>query len=60
MTRRELPTSDGKIMRALKLHESGLSRAVIAERLGVRPHNISGMLQVARKKREKMAAGAEQ
>lgn len=41
--------------RALILHEQGLSRAAIAERLGVKPANVSGMLQRARQRREKAA-----
>lgn len=41
--------------RALELHEKGLTQAVIAERLGVRPDHVSGMLQRARQRREKIA-----
>lgn len=44
-----------KADRALHLHEQGIGRAVIAERLGVNPRNIGGMLQRARQRREKVA-----
>lgn len=39
--------------RALELHDKGLSRGDIAERLGVRPTNVAGMLQRAKQRREK-------
>lgn len=39
--------------RALELFEKGLKRGEIAERLGVSPHNVSGMLQRARARRER-------
>jgi hypothetical protein len=41
---------------ALELYEKGISRAVIAVRLGVRPSNIGGMLQRAKERREKREA----
>ena len=44
--------------KALKLHEQGLPRSLIAERLGVNPHNVAGMLQRARQRREKLAGEA--
>lgn len=40
--------------RALVLHEQGLSRQAIAERLGVKPTNVNGMIQRARQRREKV------
>ena len=36
-----------KADRALKLHEQGLTRAQLAERLCVSPKNMTGMLQRA-------------
>jgi transcriptional regulator len=47
-----------KADRALDLHDKGLPAAQIAERLGVRPANIAGMLQRARQRREKAEAQA--
>ena len=44
--------------KALKLHEQGLARSAIAERLGVPPHNVAGMLQRARERRAR-AGGVE-
>lgn len=38
--------------RALELRDKGLSRAEIAERLGVYPRNVNGMLQRAKQRRE--------
>ena len=38
--------------RALVLREQGLGRAEIAERLGVKPVNVAGMIQRARQRRE--------
>ena len=40
--------------RALELYEKGIKQAVIAERLGVRPTHVGGMLQRARQRREKL------
>jgi DNA-binding transcriptional regulator LsrR (DeoR family) len=48
-----------KADRALELYERGISRSIIAERLGVRPSHISGMLQRARQRREKAKEGVE-
>lgn len=45
-----------KADRALVLHEQGLGRSEIAERLGVKPANINGMIQRAKQRREKAAA----
>lgn len=45
--------------RALELHEKGLPRLVIAERLCISPKNIAGMLQRARERRTKLQAVAE-
>jgi DNA-binding transcriptional regulator LsrR (DeoR family) len=42
-----------KADRALKLHEQGLTRAQLAERLCVKPQNINGMLQRAKHRRDK-------
>ncbi len=58
-----IPDKDAaaKADRALKLHEQGLTRAQLAERLCVNPKNMTGMLQRARQRREKvggMAKGA--
>jgi transcriptional regulator len=46
-----------KADRALNLHEQGLTRAELAERLCVKPQNISGMLQRARHRRDKAGEG---
>jgi transcriptional regulator len=50
-----IPEKDAaaKADRALKLHEQGLSRPQLAERLGVKPQNINGMLQRAKRRRDK-------
>jgi orotate phosphoribosyltransferase-like protein len=45
--------------KALELHEKGLARLVIAERLNISPKNIAGMLQRARERRAKLQAVAE-
>jgi DNA-binding transcriptional regulator LsrR (DeoR family) len=45
-----------KADRALKLHEQGLGRWLIAERLGVPPKNVNGMLQRAKQRRERAEA----
>jgi transposase len=42
-----------KADRALKLHEEGLSRPQLAERLCVNPQTINGMLQRAKRRRDK-------
>lgn len=44
-----------KAERALQLHEQGISRAIIAERLGVRHDHVGGMIQRARQRRERLA-----
>jgi len=41
-----------KADRALELYERGLASAAIAERLGVTPRHIQGMLHRARERRE--------
>jgi DNA-binding transcriptional regulator LsrR (DeoR family) len=48
-----MPEKDAaaKADKALKLHEQGLTRAQIAERLGVKPANMTGMLQRAKQRR---------
>jgi hypothetical protein len=50
-----IPEKDAasKADRALKLHEQGLTRAQLAERLCVKPQNINGMLQRAKHRRDK-------
>jgi hypothetical protein len=45
-----------KADKALELSEKGISPTVIAERLGVRPQHIFGMIQRAKQRREKAAA----
>jgi DNA-binding transcriptional regulator LsrR (DeoR family) len=54
-----MPDKDAaaKADRALKLHEQGLTRAQLAERLCVNPKNMTGMLQRARQRREKAGGG---
>jgi DNA-binding transcriptional regulator LsrR (DeoR family) len=52
------PAQD-KSDRALELFENGIKPAVIAERLGVRPTHVGGMLQRARQRREKLREAAE-
>jgi orotate phosphoribosyltransferase-like protein len=49
-----LPKAD----RALKLHEQGLTRAQIAERLCVKPDSVKGMLDRAKQRRAKMIIAA--
>jgi hypothetical protein len=50
-----IPDKDAaaKADRVLKLHEQGLTRSQLAERLCVNPHSINGMLQRAKRRREK-------
>jgi DNA-binding transcriptional regulator LsrR (DeoR family) len=48
-----------KADRALELFEKGIKPAVIAERLGVRPTHVGGMLQRARQRREKAREAVE-
>jgi DNA-binding transcriptional regulator LsrR (DeoR family) len=48
-----------KADRALKLYEQGLTRAQLAERLCVNPKNMTGMLQRARQRREKIGGAVE-
>lgn len=43
--------------KALVLHDAGLVRSAIAERLGVKPCNVAGMIQRARERREKAGEG---
>jgi DNA-binding transcriptional regulator LsrR (DeoR family) len=47
-----------KADRALKLHEQGLTRAQIAERLCVKPNSVKGMLERAKQRRSKMIIAA--
>lgn len=46
---------EGKADRALVLLEQGLTRPQIAERLGVTPAHVGGMLQRARERRQRVA-----
>lgn len=55
MTVQSIKESRDKSDRPLALHEQGLGRGEIAERLGVKPTNVAGMLQRARQRREKLA-----
>jgi DNA-binding transcriptional regulator LsrR (DeoR family) len=41
-----------KADRALKLYDQGLTRAQLAERFCVKPQNINGMLQRAKRRRD--------
>jgi DNA-binding transcriptional regulator LsrR (DeoR family) len=56
-----IPEKDAaaKADRALKLHEQGLTRAQLAERLGLKPQNINGMLQRAKHRRDKAGEAVE-
>jgi DNA-binding transcriptional regulator LsrR (DeoR family) len=57
----EIPNKDAaaKADRALQLHEEGLTRAQLAERLCVNPKNLTGMLQRAKQRRERAGGVAE-
>jgi DNA-binding transcriptional regulator LsrR (DeoR family) len=57
-----MPDKDAaaKADRALQLHEQGLTRAQLAERLCVNPKNMTGMLQRARQRREKAGGVVEE
>ena len=48
-----------KADRALKLHDEGLGRQEIAERLCIKPQNVHGMLQRAKQRRKKAKEAAE-
>jgi hypothetical protein len=50
--------ASSKADRALKLHEQGLTRAQIAERLCVKPDSVRGMLDRAKQRRAKMTTAA--
>jgi hypothetical protein len=50
--------ASSKADRALKLHEQGLTRAQIAERLCVKPDSVKGMLDRAKQRRAKMSTAA--
>jgi hypothetical protein len=56
-----IPDKDAaaKADRALKLHEQGLTRAQLAERLCVNPKNMTGMLQRAKQRRKKAGGVVE-
>ena len=47
-----------KADRALKLHEQGLTRVQIAERLRVKPDSVKGMLDRAKRRRAKLSMAA--
>lgn len=53
MTVQSLCEARMKSDKALVLHDAGLARGAIAERLGVKPCNVAGMIQRARQRREK-------
>ena len=48
-----------KADRALKLHEQGLARAQIAERLCVKPDSVKGMLERAKQRRSRMIVAVD-
>jgi orotate phosphoribosyltransferase-like protein len=50
--------ASSKADRALKLHEQGLTRAQIAERLCVKPDSVRGMVNRAKQRRAKMSMAA--
>ena len=50
--------ASSKADRALKLHEQGLTRPQIAERLCVKPDSVKGMLDRAKQRRAKMSMAA--
>jgi orotate phosphoribosyltransferase-like protein len=56
----DIPERDAssKADRALKLHEQGLTRAQIAERLCVKPDSVKGMRDRAKQRRAKMSMAA--
>lgn len=56
-----IPNKDAaaKADRALALHEQGLTRAQLAERLCVNPRNVNGMLQRAKNRRDKIGEAVE-
>jgi DNA-binding transcriptional regulator LsrR (DeoR family) len=56
MTKESREAAADKADRALHLFEGGLDRGLIAERLGVPPKNLGGMLQRARQRRERKEA----
>ena len=58
MTAEQRQHQADKADRALRLYEQGIRPFVIAERLGVSPQRVSGMLQRARERREKRAREA--
>ena len=50
--------ASSKADRALKLHEQGLTRVQIAERLRVKPDSVKGMLDRAKRRRAKLSMAA--
>jgi hypothetical protein len=50
--------ASSKADRALKLHEQGLTRAQIAERLCVKPDSVKGMVERAKQRRAKMVVAS--
>jgi DNA-binding transcriptional regulator LsrR (DeoR family) len=56
-----IPEKDAAVKadRALKLHEQGLTRPQLAERLCVNPQSITGMLQRAKRRRDKAGEAAD-
>jgi DNA-binding transcriptional regulator LsrR (DeoR family) len=59
MTRQSADEAARRADRALELYEKGIRQGVIAERLGVNPSHVSGLLQRARQRREKAKEGVE-
>jgi hypothetical protein len=56
-----IPEKDAAVKadRALTLHEQGLTRPQLAERLCVNPQSITGMLQRAKRRRDKAGEAAD-
>jgi len=56
-----IPDKDAAVKadRALALHEQGITRAQLAERLCVSPRSVNGMLQRAKNRRNKIGEAVE-
>jgi DNA-binding transcriptional regulator LsrR (DeoR family) len=59
MTSIQQKDAAAKADRALKLHEQGLTRPQLVERLSVKPQSINGMLQRAKRRRDKAAEAVD-
>lgn len=57
MTRYSREEAARKADRELVLAEQGMARTVIAERLGISPSHVNGMIQRAKQRRERVKAG---